>query len=794
MPKFEDSHSAKMSDFEDDDNPIAEYDQILGGNFAEPQIEESDHEEDPEALLKPIWKPELKKVVQMTDEDGKQHLLGFENYKPTRNAQKRKDNAPKKEPFRDSAMLLKAVVAQNNFWGSSIDLRLEIQSENLQNVFREHARRHRELNLDVSPIVIEYPFRCLFFLRSKLHELYDKRLTSSETRKELTPLLSFIEEPLGVQKHIEVYDDLVIKQKQITFRMMWSIFPPFTPVIMADLHDVDGVGGGYLLESISLKHGDGMPQWELSLLHGHHYGGGFSIRRSTHAIEYFNGKRDINLQQLAVVPLHLVEEQQRIRIKQALIERGKKYVEYSQAENTFLHYSGPVRLQSEDTNARLGAWGSTGTLEINERIVLDRTAQYKVEGGYTDDYGSHRASCLQEYFASATGGEKSTTNMAPAVFDNVTLADLARLGKNKGIQVDTQVKLGEGGMLDTAALSGVRKWEFTEEDYFICQSTTVGFAMDQKAWVYKVRISLLKPIQWHGDPFSSLQFTPEAKRLVERLVKGFTNRAEDVYDDIIKDKGKGLIFLLHGPPGLGKTLTAESVAESARRPLYRVTTGALSTNVATLEKQLSDIFRLGARWRAVVLLDEADVLMSKRTITDLTRNAIVAVFLRLLEYYRGMLFLTTNRHEDFDEAFHSRIHLTLEYNALTPDWRQNIWREHIGRASARNKNKNLWNDQMYTALAEIDTNGRDIKNYARTSFAFAQAEEEDLTLQHLLIVLVNNLPEKKKKKHEGTFKRLRALEKELLEELEFLAKEKAKTEAEAEADPSSSGEVEQTAQ
>ncbi|ROT37782.1 P-loop containing nucleoside triphosphate hydrolase protein, partial [Sodiomyces alkalinus F11] len=249
-----------------------------------------------------------------------------------------------------------------------------------------------------------------------------------------------------------------------------------------------------------------------------------------------------------------------------------------------------------------------------------------------------------------------------------------------------------------------------------------AFALDQKAWVHGVRISQLEEVQWRGDPFQSLQFSDEAKNLVERLVRGFNNRKGDVYDDIIEGKGKGLIFLLHGPPGLGKTLTAESVAVSAHRPLYRVTTGELSTDVQVLEKQLTDIFRLGARWRAVVLLDEADVLMTKRTVQDLHRNAIVAVFLRLLEYYRGMLFLTTNRRDDFDEAFHSRIHVSLEYGLLNPAWRTNIWREHVERASQLNKIPNLWTQEIFAALGKLETNGRDIKNFARTAYAFAQAE------------------------------------------------------------------------
>lgn len=51
--------------------------------------------------------------------------------------------------------------------------------------------------------------------------------------------------------------------------------------------------------------------------------------------------------------------------------------------------------------------------------------------------------------------------------------------------------------------------------------------------------------------------------------------------------------------------------------------------------------------------------MAKRTRDDYGRNATVSVFLRMLEYYKGILFLTTNRIGTFDEAFKSRIHLSL---------------------------------------------------------------------------------------------------------------------------------------
>jgi len=67
-------------------------------------------------------------------------------------------------------------------------------------------------------------------------------------------------------------------------------------------------------------------------------------------------------------------------------------------------------------------------------------------------------------------------------------------------------------------------------------------------------------------------------------------------DDIIRNKGKGLIMLLHGGPGTGKTLTAESVAELAEMPLYSVTCGDIGTSPASVEKYLDSVLLLGKEW------------------------------------------------------------------------------------------------------------------------------------------------------------------------------------------------------
>lgn len=80
-----------------------------------------------------------------------------------------------------------------------------------------------------------------------------------------------------------------------------------------------------------------------------------------------------------------------------------------------------------------------------------------------------------------------------------------------------------------------------------------------------------------------------------------------------------------------------------------------------VEKNLQQNLLLAHRWNSVLLLDEADIFLAKRSDTKLRNNAVTSVFLRSLEYYAGVLFLTTNRVGSIDQAFKSRIHLSVYY-------------------------------------------------------------------------------------------------------------------------------------
>lgn len=145
-----------------------------------------------------------------------------------------------------------------------------------------------------------------------------------------------------------------------------------------------------------------------------------------------------------------------------------------------------------------------------------------------------------------------------------------------------------------------------------------------------------------------------------------------------------------GPPGVGKTLTAESVAEEMRVPLFMMSAGDLGLDPRSVENKLQGILDMCTRWNAILLLDEADVFLEERSLHELERNKLVTIFLRVLEYYEGIMFLTTNRVQTFDAAFQSRIHISLEYKELDIKSRKSVWmnflRQHdVAQAAARDR-------------------------------------------------------------------------------------------------------------
>ena len=170
------------------------------------------------------------------------------------------------------------------------------------------------------------------------------------------------------------------------------------------------------------------------------------------------------------------------------------------------------------------------------------------------------------------------------------------------------------------------------------------------------------------DDMTPYEYKPALK---QKLI--LPQEQTDLMDDIVAGKSGGTTVLCAGPAGVGKTLTAEVYSEIIKRPLYRVHSGQLGLSVAAMETALKDVLTRAQRWGAVMLIDEADVYIKRRD-DNITMNAVVGVFLRLLEYFNGLLFLTINRVDDIDEAIVSRCIALIKFHPPQSDARRKIWR------------------------------------------------------------------------------------------------------------------------
>jgi len=244
-------------------------------------------------------------------------------------------------------------------------------------------------------------------------------------------------------------------------------------------------------------------------------------------------------------------------------------------------------------------------------------------------------------------------------------------------------------------------------------------------------------VQWNQEAFKTLVIDEDRRILIHALVKAHRND-EEAFDDIVQNKGQGLVGLLSGSPGVGKTLTAEAVAEVTQRPLYMISTGELGIEADKVDSRLGMILDITRRWGCVLLIDEADVFLATRG-HDLTRDSLVSIFLRRLEYFQGVCILTTNRKSEIDPAFQSRIHFSIHYPELNEASRKAVWTNFITMIAKTSENANITNEDIIN-LSKHVLNGRQIKNIVACAVSLSRETKTSITaaqIEKLITVLAS---------------------------------------------------------
>lgn len=230
-----------------------------------------------------------------------------------------------------------------------------------------------------------------------------------------------------------------------------------------------------------------------------------------------------------------------------------------------------------------------------------------------------------------------------------------------------------------------------------------------------------------GARLSGIILPEHSRRAVEACIER-VRLAGKVYDTWdfgrVAGYGRGVSMLFWGPPGTGKTMLAQAVANELGMELYRVNLPAVvSKYVGETEKHLNEIFDHAKGRRIVLFFDEADVLFGKRTeikeANDKYANMEAAYLLQKMEEYEGVTVLATNYRRNFDEAFSRRLTAIITIPFPDEEARRAIW-ELVLPEELRGENIDL--DKM---AAKYELTGSAIKNSVLSAaFAAAAAGEE----------------------------------------------------------------------
>lgn len=412
-------------------------------------------------------------------------------------------------------------------------------------------------------------------------------------------------------KHAELLHDLLSKefkdtidastdlksQGVMTYEHLWTLFQPGS-FVFSKQQSQDRI-----FRLHSSKYGqdrNGNPVYWLTCQYTDYDGTRWGTNKLNVMIPAYEGTRPIN--NLPTLPFEFHNNKDEVKAK--LIERGGKVEKYAGA-----HY-----------RAYNGVGWRTNNMGMKEK--------YSVKGRIViDTYGWNRFNPNFSIFVTALH-----------IKDNQTAAGIgggaAGLGEYGGDdEYDDGYDDDEGGMPVDGFFADeeddeAKRVTLTEEQKMICTPLVRGYALKEKLWL-NFFVNAVQDIEFSNRAFDSLVL-PESQK---ELILGFTTTQQSYiskFDDVIEGKGRGIILLLCGPPGVGKTLTAESVAEEMKVPLYMMSAGDLGLDPRGVESKLQGILDMCTRWNAILLLDEADVFLEERSLHELERNKLVSIFLRVL--------------------------------------------------------------------------------------------------------------------------------------------------------------------
>ncbi|KAE9374968.1 hypothetical protein N431DRAFT_438325 [Stipitochalara longipes BDJ] len=667
--------------------------------------------------------------------------------------------------------------------------RIRIHSKHIITILTEiHGKA-----INDNAVVMVRPFRALAYYEKHLRQKYEALSTKYKGRE-----VSFVKLNLGPNdegtesfesfrylKCLIEFIDMTIQAKaqylssshchRVAFADIWYLFKPGDEVIGQDRRQA------YRVLSITSSGHKFIPPWKtwqsrrapslsessvtLHCVHVDFDGQKLGPVSTKINIFRFDGEKDVT--SLPVFPLRFAKDPNAGEIpkqtfRERLIARGEMFVDV--VGMMPMHYNGPT-LDPRD--------------EVDSQVVID------FEEAFSSKENEYKPPVLEQLIGTPIGESKEEEPCSAACCAGEEVHQDAYAETKRNQDYISTLNRGPEHQpsvaIDTRDLEDTKSQEnrLSDEEFVIMSYRVYGFVLRSRKWA-KLDLTYLSPIgskiedggenvdtqegesvqesddvqeseddemipqvskaKKRDTAFDQLVLPEGHKKIVLSLIAQHfqekrSRKIENEETDIVRGKGKGLIILLHGAPGVGKTTTAEGVAQVFNKPLFQITCGDLGDDASKVETALERHFFLANRWGCVLLLDEADVFLAERSPQDFVRNSLVAVFLRVLEYYAGILFLTTNRIGDFDEAFASRIHVSLYYPPLKRKPTKKIFQLNLRLIRQRIEDRGLEIDidedgilrfasKYWKKHKKMRWNGRQIRNACQTALALAEFDAQ----------------------------------------------------------------------
>ncbi|PNP80998.1 hypothetical protein FNYG_05465 [Fusarium nygamai] len=557
-------------------------------------------------------------------------------------------------------------------------------------------------------------------------ENYLKVLHAKHLMEFLEPI--YTESILPCQKHLSN------SVPQVEFDMIWYLLKPGIDVyVQIEGSTLAAVVRGVRRTDISVSKiwgGGSDGSWLVDLWHLE--SDGSRLRKGFFSVTLtpYSGLRDVV--GLQVCPVSIWDAHDGGERRGKILRRGATFFKALQRGNLLVDYEGPIIETAQYYTGKVVIDHRRGQAESNISQPLSQQLHE-----YSDRFREYEEILVNNdrsfYTTQDTQNRPANQKSRQASNDAVVNQERLQVWLN-----DVPEHRSPSAIRAEASDSVVQ--QLTEHQLLLLCPDVLAYGLRRKHWML-ISLDYVQESVPSDESISNLIIAQDELKTIQALSNRQNSGTKHWSADFIEGKGSGQIILLHGPPGVGKTYTVEAISEWLHRPLLALTVADIGTVETLVEGELMKWFDLAEAWNAVLLVDEADIFLERRQNRDLARNGLVSAFLRRMEYFKGLLFLTTNRVGQIDDAFISRVHVAIGYQALDEETRRKVWsgffrklvRERAGKVQIAPDAKK-W---VLDTAGETNINGRDIRNALQTAITLAEFEsEEDPDYDSALVTVV----------------------------------------------------------